>query len=74
MTFFLNIQVYRFKKKRNQIRHHALLVLEENKTLNEQIEMQQTKIFEIQKQHIFEGILGVLIFLNKNVDLLIWIH
>ena len=65
-------KIYKFfilQQKRNQIRHHALLVLEENKTLNEQIEMQQTKIFEIQKQHIFEGILGVLFFLLKKTFL-----
>ena len=39
----------------NKIKHHAMLVLEENKALNDQLEFQKVKMTEIQKQHIHES-------------------
>ncbi|CAF0754557.1 unnamed protein product [Brachionus calyciflorus] len=39
---------------RKQIRHHAMLVLEENKALNEQLDFQQDKLLEAQRHTIIE--------------------
>ncbi|RNA17009.1 hypothetical protein BpHYR1_042703 [Brachionus plicatilis] len=40
---------------RKQIRHHAMLVLEENKTLNDQIEVSQENLLETRRKAIIEN-------------------
>ena len=41
------------KNDLEKIKHQALLVLEENKVLADQNELKQTRMIEIQKQHIY---------------------